>query len=129
MRLKIIMPSRVCLDIPVRRVVAEAPDGSFGMLPRHIDYVSQLAPGIVVFEDQDGQERYAAINSGTLVKCGDDVLVSTRNAILGDDLEGLQQRVGLEFRAIGETERTARSALARLEAEIVRRFQNLEHPA
>jgi F-type H+-transporting ATPase subunit epsilon len=33
MRLEVITPMAVCVDRPVRRIVAEAPDGHFGMLP------------------------------------------------------------------------------------------------
>ena len=87
MRLKILLPDRLCLDLEVVRIVAEGPDGAFGMLPHHIDYVSQLAPGILTYEETGGQVRYAGIHSGTLVKVGDEVLVSTSGAVLGDDVE------------------------------------------
>ncbi|MCV2872642.1 F0F1 ATP synthase subunit epsilon [Defluviimonas sp. WL0050] len=126
MRLRIILPERICLDREVRRIVAEAPDGAFGMLPNHIDFVSQLAPGILVYEDAEGHERYAGVHAGTLIKVGDDVLVSTVGAVLGNDLDIVQQHARAAFRAAEESERTARSALARLEAQIVRRFLELE---
>jgi F-type H+-transporting ATPase subunit epsilon len=38
-RLKVLLPSRVLLDEEVQKVVAEAANGSFGMLPRHVDFV------------------------------------------------------------------------------------------
>ncbi len=126
MRLRIILPDRLCLDKRVRRIVAEAPDGAFGMLPNHIDFVSQLVPGILVYEDTDGRDRYAGIHAGTLVKIGDDVLVSTANAVLGDDLDTVQRRARAAFREAEESERSARSALARLEAQMVRHFLELE---
>jgi F-type H+-transporting ATPase subunit epsilon len=125
MRLELVTPLMRALSLPVRRIVAEAPNGAFGMLPRHADFVSALVPGILVYEPEDGAERYAAVNGGTLVKCADEVLVATRNAILGDDLEHLQARVREEFLQIDETERAARSALARLEAGMIRRFAEL----
>lgn len=127
MRLKVITPNRIVLDEPVQRIVAEGPDGAFGMLPRHIDFVTQLVPGIVVYDN--GREHYAGINSGTLVKCGEDVLVSTRNAVLSDDLETLRRRVDREFRQLDQTERAARAALVRLEAQMVRRLRELDQPA
>lgn len=127
MRLKVITPAAVCVDRDVSRIVAEAPNGYFGMLPHHIDFVTQVVPGILLFEPDDGgTERFVAINSGTLVKCGDDVRVAVRGAIEGEDLRVLQERVAAEFRRQDEDERSARSALTRLEATMVRRFRDLE---
>ena len=129
MRLKIVTPRQILLDTEVNRLVAEAPEGSFGMLPNHIDFVSQLVPGILTYETTNGEEHYAGVQSGTLVKCAEEVLVSTRNAILGTDLESLQHRVKEDVRKLDETERAARSALARLEAQMVRRFLDMEQSA
>ena len=126
MRLKIVTPTRAALDVQVAKLVAEAPNGAFGILPRHVDFVSELVTGILAYTPEGGPERFAALNGGTLVKCGAEVTVSTRNAILGDDLEALQARVREEFRRISEHERDARAALARLEAGMIRRFMELD---
>lgn len=125
MRLEVITPMSVCLDRSVRRIVAEGPDGHFGMLPGHVDFVSELVPGILLYETEDGAERFVAVNSGTLVKCGDDVRVAVRGAVEGDDLVALRARVEVEFRQQDEEERDARAALARLEADMIRRFREL----
>ncbi len=126
MRLEVITPERVCLDRRVARIVAEAPDGHFGMLPNHGDFVTELVPGILVYEREDGTERFVALNSGTLVKCGAHVRVAVRGAIEGSDLSWLRERVETEFRRQDEAERDARAALARLEANMFRRFRDLE---
>ncbi|SDJ38275.1 F0F1 ATP synthase subunit epsilon [Lutimaribacter saemankumensis] len=125
MRLEVITPMAVCVDRPVRRIVAEGPDGCFGLLPGHIDFVSALVPGILLYETEDSAERFVAVNSGTLVKCGAEVRVAVRGAVEGDDLGALRARVEAEFRKHDEEERDARAALARLEAGMVRRFRDL----
>ncbi|MFH1518288.1 MAG: F0F1 ATP synthase subunit epsilon [Pseudomonadota bacterium] len=125
MRLEVITPMTVCMDRPVRRIVAEAPDGHFGMWPGHVDFVSELVPGILLYETEDGAERFVAVNSGTLVKCGDYVRVAVRGAVEGDDLRELRMRVEAEFRQHDEEEREGRAALARLEASMIRRFRDL----
>jgi F-type H+-transporting ATPase subunit epsilon len=125
MQLRIVTPAAPCLSHTVSRLVAEAPGGYFGILPHHADFVTALAPGILVFEAEDS-EHFVAVNSGTLVKCGADVLVAVRGAIEGHDLALLRNRVVTEFRRQDEDERSARSALARLEASIVQRFRELE---
>lgn len=125
MRLEVITPMAVCVDRTVRRIVAEGPEGHFGMWPAHVDFVSELVPGILFYETEDGAERFVAVNSGTLVKCGDEVRVAVRGALEGDDLRELRARVEAEFRQHDEEERDARAAMARLEADMIRRFREL----
>lgn len=126
MRLEVITPTDVCLDTEVRRIVAEAPDGHFGVLPNHGDFVSDLVPGILVFEPKDGRERFIALHSGTLVKCGAHVRAAVQGAIEGDDLGWLREQVDTQFRKQDEDERAARAAMAMLEAGMIRRFRELE---
>ena len=125
MRLEVTIPAQVCLDVDVSRVVAESPDGHFGILPQHGDFVTELVPGILVYEMDEGTEQFIALHSGTLVKCGEHVSVAAQNAIKGDDLDKLRERVERDFRQQDDDERAARAALARLEAGMIRRFQDL----
>jgi len=129
MRLQVLLPTEVLVDEPVRKVVAEADDGFFCLLPRHLDMATSLVAGILTFTDDDGEERLLAVDRGVLVKCGADVLVSTPNAVAGHDLATLQQTIATHFRDLDEDQRVARSALARLEAGTLRRFLELEEYA
>lgn len=126
MRLEVIVPSQVTLDATVNRIVAEAPDGHFGILPNHGDFVTELVPGILIYESEDGFDRFVALHAGTLVKCGDHVRVAVEKAVEGDDLTWLRERVERDFRQQDDDERAARAALARLEAGMIRRFRDLE---
>ncbi|HUM71628.1 MAG TPA: F0F1 ATP synthase subunit epsilon, partial [Chloroflexota bacterium] len=109
----------------VRKVTAEGQNGSFCLLPRHIDFVSALVPGLLVYETAVGAENYLAIDEGILVKCGPEVLVSTRNAVQGADLGQLQALIREQFAELDEREQQTRSALAKIEADFVRRFLEL----
>jgi F-type H+-transporting ATPase subunit epsilon len=126
MRLKVLLPSEVLLDAAVTKVIAEAENGAFCLLPRHIDFVAALVPGLLSFETEDEREEFLAVDEGILVKCGVQVLVSTRQAVRGPDLGSLRQAVDEQFRIVDEQERKARAAAARLEADLVRRFLELE---
>ena len=126
MSLKVLLPTEILLEEPVTKVIAEAQNGSFCLLPRHIDFVSALVPGILVFFTPDNEEQYVAIDNGTLVKCGRKVLVSSYNGVRGDDLITLHHLVTEQFVNLDEQQRTARSALSRLEAGVMRRFIELE---
>ncbi len=125
MRLKVLLPTEVLIDQAVVKVVAEAENGSFGLLPRHIDFVAALVPGLLSFTTEEGEEEFLAVDEGILVKCGPEVLVSTQNAVRGGDLGTLRQAVEERSQVVAERERETRSALARLEADFVRRFMEL----
>ena len=126
MRLTLLLPSHVLVDEDVTKVVAEAENGWFCLLPRHADFVAALVPGILVFTTTDGAEGLVAIDHGVLVKCASEVLVSVWRGAMGEDLESLRAVVEREFLALDDRERAARGALARLEAGVVRRFVELE---
>jgi F-type H+-transporting ATPase subunit epsilon len=125
MRLEVTLPSRVMLDQAVTKVVAEGQGGSFCLLPRHVDMTAALVPGLLSFTSADGAQGLLGIDEGVLVKRGGDVLVATLNAVRGDDLATLRAAVQERFIELDEHERVARSALARLEAGVVRRFLQL----
>ncbi len=126
MTLKVMLPTEFLLEEPVVKVIAEAENGSFCLLPRHIDFSAALVPGILLFTDPDGMEQYAALDNSILVKCGGEVLISAFNGVLGEDLTQLRHLVAERFIILDEQQRTARSALARLEAGVVRRFIEVE---
>jgi len=126
MRIKVLLPTEVLVDAAATKVVAEAEDGYFGLLPRHVDFVAALTAGVLAYTTPEGDEVSIAVNEGTLVKCGGDVLVSTREAVVGPGLERLEEVVSRQFETMDEHERRARSALNRLEAGTLRRFMELE---
>ncbi len=126
MRLKIFVPSKILIDCDVVKVVAEAPNGSFGILPQHIDFVAALVPGVLMFTDADGKESFVGIDEGILLKRGGEVMVSTVDASQGDDLSVLRETVRQRQENMNDHERSARSALARLEAGVVKRFMQFQ---
>jgi F-type H+-transporting ATPase subunit epsilon len=123
MQLKVLLPTEILVDEAVVQVTAEAENGSFSLLPRHIDFVAALTPGLLSYVTA-GEEReyFLAVNEGILVKLGAEVLVSTQSAVAGADLGQLQTTIEEQFRIHDERERVTRSAMARLEADFVRRF-------
>jgi F-type H+-transporting ATPase subunit epsilon len=128
MNLKVLLPFQIFAEKSgVSRIVAETPDGSFGLLPHRLDCVAALSPGILTYESEVDGEVFIAVDEGVLVKTGPDVLVSVRRAIIGTDLAGLRDSVEREFLTIDETEADVRSVMAKLETGFLRRFVNLQH--
>ena len=124
MNLKILLPAEVLLSEKVSKVVAEAANGFFCLLPHHVDYTAALVPGVFLYETEE-EENYLAIDVGTLVKKGDEILVSVRNAVRGPELGKLKLEVVKQFRELDEREKKARSAAAKLEVDLLRRFMEL----
>ena len=122
MRLKVLLPRGLFADRKVSRIRAEAENGAFGLLEHHIDFVTALVPGILSFIDEDGNEVFLAVDEGILIKKGAEVQAAVGNAVSGPGLGHLRRTVENEFQKRSEQELKTRSALSRLEADIVRRF-------
>ncbi len=130
MWLRVLTPTRVVLELEVVKVIAEGEDGSFALLPRHVDVVSALVPGLLVFTEVGegpAQEHVLAVNSGTLVKCGRHVDVATSEAIRGEDPQMLAEQLRRAFVDVDEREQRSRAALARLESDLTAQLIELEH--
>ena len=125
MRLQVMLPSRILIDQEVRKVGAESVHGAFVVLPRHIDFATSLMPGLVSYIDMAGAEHFLAVDEGVCVKRGDALFVATANAITGSELAELKAAVQADFRTLDQQERNARRALARLEADFIRRYLEL----
>ncbi|MBD3181159.1 F0F1 ATP synthase subunit epsilon, partial [Candidatus Poribacteria bacterium] len=114
MNLKILLPTRIMMDREVDKIIAEAANGSFGILPRHIDFLAALVPGILSIEYDNGKEEFLAIDEGILVKQDSKVLISTRDAVSGPELGKLREVVREKFETLDDQEKKSRTALAKL---------------
>ncbi len=122
MNLKVMMPTAIIVDETVTKILAEGGEGLFCIKPKHVDYTSALLPGILIYCDETGREVFVATDEGVLVKCGDQVMISTHHAVIGDDLQQLRTLWTAHFEGLDDQARRGRSALARLEIGVVRKF-------
>lgn len=128
MKLKVLLPFEIFTEKEdVMRIVTETPRGSFGLLPRRLDCVAPLTPGILTYETEAEGEVFIAIDEGVLVKAGREVMVSVRNAIGGTELGALRAAVEREFLTLNEREQSVRSVLAKMESGFIRRFIEFQH--
>jgi F-type H+-transporting ATPase subunit epsilon len=125
MKLKVLLPTNILVDQEVTKVTAEAKNGSFGILPRHVDFVTILIPGLFSFETEEGEE-FLAVAEGVLVKRGTEVIVSVRNAVRGKNLGELRTAVEEQFKTLDDQEKKTRTVIAKFEADFARRFLELE---
>jgi F-type H+-transporting ATPase subunit epsilon len=126
MNLKILLPFQVFDEkTGVSRIVAETPEGSFGLLPHRLDCVAALAPGILTYETAADGEIFVAVDEGVIVKAGSEVLVSVRRALSGAVLGQLREAVEREFLTLNEQEKSVRSVVAKMEGDLIRRMAML----
>ncbi|MDA8329158.1 MAG: F0F1 ATP synthase subunit epsilon [Betaproteobacteria bacterium] len=128
MNLKLSLPEMVLLDVKdVTQVIVETVRGSVGILPRRLDGVAALVPGILVYDVAAGGRQYVAVDEGILVKMDETVLISVHNALAGEDLDHLQAAL-LSMQMRKDTEdRDARVEMARVESGLIRRLVGLRH--
>ena len=123
MTLRVLLPFEVFADARgVARIVVETAQGAFGLLPRRLDCVAALVPGIVSYEVEGQGEVFLAVDEGVLVKTGPAVVISVRRALRGKDLARLRDTVEQEFLTLDAQEEAMRTAMARLETGFLRRF-------
>lgn len=128
MNLKVLLPFEVFAEkAGVSRIVAETREGAFGLLPRRLDCVAALVPGILIYETESDGEVFVAVDEGVLVKTGPDVLVSVRRALGGADLDQLRDAVAQEYLALNQHEQKVRAVMAKLESGFLRRFEAFRH--
>jgi len=125
MRITLRLPARTLFEGTAVKLFAVAENGAFGILPNHTDFVTALIPGILILTTEAGTEKFFGVDEGILIKRDHRVDIAIRRGVRDDNLDSLHDTVKTTFIEIDEEEREARSALSRLEADIVRRFGDL----
>lgn len=125
MKLEITTPTTVLLDADgIRSIRAEDATGWFGIHDGHADFLTALTPSVISWFDRDGRERYCALMGGVLtVEGGSRVAIATRQAFLGDDLDGLEAGLKAAVAAARDDSAAARSGAIHLEAAAIRHLQ------
>jgi F-type H+-transporting ATPase subunit epsilon len=128
-RLRIVTPLAVIVDEDgVVAMRAEDATGSFGIWPRHADFLTSLAISVVSWEGVSAARRYCAVRRGVLTVAGGHIAIATREAVPGDDIATLDQTVLARFRADTETERTEHVESTRLHLNAIRQIMRHLRP-
>lgn len=129
MQVELRLPTRTLFAGSASKVFATASNGAFMLLPQHTDFVTALVPSVLIVTDETNKEHFFAVDEGILVKKDRAVSIAIQRGLQGESLEDINDLVSTYFLAVDEEERVARSALSRLEANIVRRFGDLRKPS
>jgi len=130
MRLLITTPTTIVIDEhDVVAVRAEDESGGFGILNGHADFLTALTISVVTWHHADDRQRFCAVRRGVLsVTNGNEVAIATREAILGDDLDRLEQVVLTQIRDALDAERTARTESMQLQMKAIRQIVRYLRP-
>ncbi|EQD36296.1 ATP synthase F1, epsilon subunit [mine drainage metagenome] len=122
MKLRIVTPLSIEVDEDgVQSLRAEDASGSFGILPRHADFLTSLAISVVSWTRADGSQRHCAVRHGVLTMTGGrELVIATREAVVGEDLARLDTTVLARFHADLDLERTQHADSARLQLNAIR---------
>jgi len=127
MNLKVLLPFKIFAEIKnVSSIVAETSEGSFGLLPQRLDCVAAIVPCIFTYETESKIVHYLAVDKGVLVKAGNQVMLSVRNAFGGTDLGKLHESVENEYKKLDNTEREIRSTMAKMESGFLYRLEKFK---
>lgn len=103
----------VILDtMNAKSVKAEDSTGNFGLRPGHADFLTVLTVGVLSWQDTSDAWHHCALRRGVMsMQSGFVLNVATREAVLSDDLDRLEQEALSKF-----TERQAAQEEARIES-------------
>ena len=123
MSLKILLPYKVFMEAQhVSSITIETSEGAYGMFRQRLDCVAALVPGIFTYEIGSNGAKYIAVDEGVMIKAGNEILVSVRNAVGGADLGKLGELVKREFNQQDENKIKVRSVMAKLEGGFIYAF-------
>jgi len=121
MKLVVSTPAESFTENNVIKIIAGGDNGYFCLLPLHIDYVSTLKPGILMYETADNLTFYAAIDEGILVKKNKEVFISVRNAFKGSTgFKDLEKDIVNKYKNMESEEIEVRNIISKLESEFTR---------
>jgi len=123
--LRVITPTEIVLSCPIQKITIEGIEGFRTLLPKHMDFITALKPGIMTYMTQDSQIQYLACNQGLCVKCGDTVSISTPWAIISDNLSHLKIRIKQAFQEMEQERKEVGVSLARLEIGLTKGLMQL----
>lgn len=128
MQVNIRLPQSLLFSGEILKLTATAENGSFGIWPNHADFVTALLPSVLVLVDQNNKELFFGMDEGLLVKTGHQVDIAVKRAVQSDDLGTLYELLSASFYGADEQERSARTAVSKLELSMVRQMSELQKP-
>ncbi len=113
MRLVVVTPERLVLDTDVEEVYAPGVMGQFGVLPKHVTFLTALASGELRYRER-GTDRYMAVSGGVCEVLDDTATILADTAEAASEID-VDRASAAEKRAIDALSRAAAGSLEHTE--------------
>ena len=104
---------------------AEDRSGSFGILPRHIEFLTILEPSIAIAVIED-RETYYAFNSGVLSFKNNVLTITAKEFVQSDNISKLLEMIKHTFKEQEEKERLFRDSIENLQKAFIKKLIEME---
>jgi len=104
---------------------AEDRSGSFGILPRHIEFLTILEPSIAIAAIED-REHYYAFNSGVLSFKNNALTITAKEFVQSDNISKLLEMIKHTFKEQEEKERLFRDSIENLQKAFIKKLIDME---
>jgi F-type H+-transporting ATPase subunit epsilon len=110
----------------VTRFVGEDASGQFGILPGHARMMTSLRFGLARYRVGEGEWRYIALPGALLYFVGNELYLNTRRYLSDADYERISAALDAELKTEEERLRGMKESIHRLEAEMLKRLEEME---
>ena len=124
LRLEIITPQAIVFADDVEMVTLPAIDGEIGVLPHHVQLITQLVPGAIVAA-VNGQERFIAVGEGLVEVTETSVAILTDMAVPAEQIDEAKAEEARQRAAARLRERISDEEVASVNASLVRSLAQL----
>lgn len=128
-RVKLLASDRGETIADVVSFVGEDRSGSFGLMARHARFMTVLAFGLARLRLADASLRYVGMPGAVLYFADNELRLSTRHYLLGDDAAAIGQALAQQMLAEEQALARTLQKLHRLEAAMLQRLARLEQGA
>lgn len=88
--LKVYTPNKLIISEIITKLRVDGKEGSFTILPAHIDYITSFDNSIISFINIENKQLFLATNQGILTKVGKNVQISVFNIEMSNTLDELK---------------------------------------
>ena len=122
---RIITPQAVETVKKISFFRAEDKSGSFGILPRHIEFLTVLEPSIAIAVIED-KEHYYAFNGGVLSFKNNALTITAKEFVQSDNISKLLEMIKHTFKEQEEKERLFKDSIENLQKAFIKKLIEME---
>lgn len=93
LNLRIYTPEKLFLEKEILKITLNGKEGSFSILPKHVDYISSFDDCIMCYTDTSNKTSFLATNQGIITKIGRNIEISTFHVVVGNSLMELKNNI------------------------------------